>query len=299
MLEYVFGLQRRKESRPQLESTIKKSVQKDEEKPNLKILLVEDNEMNRKVVRMLLTQEGHRVEVASNGLEAVEAVNSEHFDLVFMDVQMPEMDGIEASQKIRALEAGKRHTPIVAMTAFALQGDAKRCLDAGMDDYVAKPVDVKRVLQVIESCANGFYGDGSKASIEPYTTSNVAEPLMLDVGGALPRFGYDIERYHSLLSEFLNSLPETMSQMKDDYAEKDWRGLANKAHNLKGLSANFGAMQISSKALELDELCRNGEIESVEDKLNEIDQMMDHLPDQAYDIIEQVHVGSKFKRIKQ
>jgi HPt (histidine-containing phosphotransfer) domain-containing protein len=146
-------------------------------------------------------------------------------------------------------------------------------------------MDVKRVFQVIESCAIGFYSGESKSELTTELTDIQIETPVLDIEGALPRFGNDMNRYNSLFSEFIQSLPGTLTQMRLDYSSKDWRGLANKAHNLKGLSANFGAMQLSAKAFELDEQCRNDEIELVEKSLEEIDRMMHDINDLARDII--------------
>jgi CheY-like chemotaxis protein/HPt (histidine-containing phosphotransfer) domain-containing protein len=108
------------------------------------------------MTRVLLTRQGHTVELAGNGQEAVEMYKANRYDLIFMDVQMPEMDGFEASQMIRELEAGVRHTPIIAMTAHALHGDRQRCIDAGMDDYVSKPLDPRKVFQSIDRWAFGL-----------------------------------------------------------------------------------------------------------------------------------------------
>ena len=104
------------------------------------LLLVEDNAVNQRLAVLLLEKLGHRVQLARNGLEAVEAVKSGHFDAILMDCQMPVLDGFAATLRIRSLEPAGRHTPIIAMTANALQGDRERCLEAGMDDYLAKPV---------------------------------------------------------------------------------------------------------------------------------------------------------------
>src|SRR5687767_5792203 len=109
--------------------------------PPLQILLVEDNPINQKVAIRLLEREGHLVTLAVNGRKALELVESRSFDLILMDVQMPEMDGLEATMAIRNRERGTdRHIPIVAVTAYALVGDRERCLEAGMDGYVTKPV---------------------------------------------------------------------------------------------------------------------------------------------------------------
>jgi CheY-like chemotaxis protein len=119
----------------------------------LRILLAEDNAVNQKLAVRLLEKAGHRVTVAFNGLEAIAAVDRDPYDVVFMDVQMPEMDGWEATRRIREREQHSgRHLTIVAMTAHAMKGDRERCLDAGMDDYIAKPLRMEELLRVLAPC---------------------------------------------------------------------------------------------------------------------------------------------------
>jgi CheY-like chemotaxis protein len=121
-----------------------------ESHPKLRVLLAEDNAVNRKVAVRLLEKQGHAVTVANDGREAVAAVEGGAFDVVLMDVQMPNMSGLDAAAAIRALEGGTgRHVPIVAMTAHALKGDQERCLDAGMDGYVTKPIQTDRLMEAI------------------------------------------------------------------------------------------------------------------------------------------------------
>jgi CheY-like chemotaxis protein len=116
----------------------------------LRILLVEDNRINRKIATRLLEGEGHRIVGAENGREGLERYREGGFDLLLMDVQMPEMDGFEATRAIRDLEAGSgRRTPIIAMTAHAMKGDREKCLEAGMDGYVSKPVVIADLRQAI------------------------------------------------------------------------------------------------------------------------------------------------------
>lgn len=118
--------------------------------PPLQILLVEDNPINQRVAARLLEKAGHRVTIAGNGREALSYVDTRAFDLVLMDVSMPEMDGLEATHAIRELERGtEKHLPIVALTAHALNGDRERCLEAGMDGYVTKPVQPPVLFQAM------------------------------------------------------------------------------------------------------------------------------------------------------
>lgn len=120
--------------------------------PPLKILLAEDNVINQKVAVALLTRLGHHVSVAQNGHEALQAVERENFDAVLMDVQMPVMDGLEATLAIRTLPNGKGRLPIIAMTAGSDDDDAERCLAAGMDGHIGKPFDTRKFFSLLEAC---------------------------------------------------------------------------------------------------------------------------------------------------
>jgi CheY-like chemotaxis protein len=113
------------------------------------VLLAEDNEINQRIVMRLLEKVGCHAERVANGREAVEALGRNTFDLVLMDVQMPEMDGFAATEEIRRREAGRRRTPIAAMTANAMTGDREKCLAAGMDDYISKPVRLENLQRML------------------------------------------------------------------------------------------------------------------------------------------------------
>ncbi len=122
---------------------------------NYRILLAEDNAINQRLVFAALRKQGHEIEVATNGHEVLAAVNRAAFDLILMDVQMPQMDGLEATVAIRTAErASGRHVPIIAMTAHAMKGDMERCLGAGMDDYLTKPVDLDRLRESVRRWAS-------------------------------------------------------------------------------------------------------------------------------------------------
>jgi CheY-like chemotaxis protein len=119
----------------------------------IRILLAEDNAVNQKLALRMLDRMGYRADVAANGLEVLEALGRQFYDLIFMDVQMPEMDGLEATRAIRVMPSLARQPHVVAMTANAMQGDREMCLEAGMDDYVSKPIQVKELQRAIEEMA--------------------------------------------------------------------------------------------------------------------------------------------------
>ena len=145
----VMGLQRNEEP-VEKKILITKHTLDEAERGRYKILVVEDNLINQKFAVKLLEKEGYRCDVATNGVEAVEALSRAPYDLVLMDCQMPEMDGFKATEEIRKREGDTRHTPIVAMTANVMQGDRQRCLKAGMDDYISKPVSAASIYEILE-----------------------------------------------------------------------------------------------------------------------------------------------------
>jgi len=124
---------------------------------SLKILVVDDDALGRRLMHLILTKEGHTVDTAANGLEAVEAVKQNQFDIVFMDLHMPEMDGIEASRSIRAWEKGDSHTFIVALTASYLPEIGESLFDAGLDNYISKPLDVAQVQRLLKYSIPAFH----------------------------------------------------------------------------------------------------------------------------------------------
>ena len=123
---------------------------KEDLKHSIRILLAEDNPVNQKLAKMMLTKAGYQVEIAGNGREAVEKFSSspDDFDIIFMDIQMPEMDGMEATKEIR--RRGYAEIPIIALTAHAMKGDREKCIEAGMDDYITKPVKRENVFEILE-----------------------------------------------------------------------------------------------------------------------------------------------------
>jgi CheY-like chemotaxis protein len=158
------------------------------------LLLVEDNEVNQALALALLARSSHRVHAVGSGVEAVAAVGAGDYDLVLMDVQMPEMDGIEATRRIRALEGAKSRIPIVAMTANAMMGDRERFLEAGMDGYVSKPIDRAALFAVIAHCLKRELVASVVPAVPPAPAASRAPALDADQSAALEALMSDLER---------------------------------------------------------------------------------------------------------
>jgi PAS domain S-box-containing protein len=206
----------------------------------LRVLLAEDNLVNQKLAIRLLEKQGHSVTLAGTGAEAVRAVERQAFDLVLMDVQMPEMDGFEATAAIRARERDSgRHLPILAMTAYAMKGDRERCLAGGMDDYVSKPIQPRELWQAIERLVPG--GDD-----------------VLDGREALERVGGDKELLRELIEMFLADGPRLWEDVADALARGDAQKLGRAVHTLKGSISAFSAASAWSAAQRLESLAEQG-----------------------------------------
>ena len=228
---------------------------------DMRILLAEDNPINRKLAVTLLTRAGYAVEVAENGAQAVDALKNGRYSLVLMDVQMPEMDGLQATELIRAEEGAHAHIPIVAMTAHAMKGDRERCLAAGMDDYLSKPLQTKDLFEAIERWTQQ---PPPRAVLAQPTVSDEAradkEPPPLKRQESLGHFGGDEQLYDQLLSEFAAHLGEDLDRLKAALESGDVPTLTRIAHSLKGASATFGAEQLTQAARELEALGVEGDL---------------------------------------
>jgi PAS domain S-box-containing protein len=212
----------------------------------LRLLLAEDNPVNQRLAVSLLERRGHQVVVVGNGREALAALGAQSFDAVLMDVQMPEMDGFETTAAIRARESATGvHTPIIAMTAHALKGDRERCLAAGMDDYVSKPLRPWVLFDVLDRL-----GAGSAANSDaPEAT---ARAPAFDLAAALDRLDGDEELMEELAGLFLGECPGRMAEIRQAILERDTSGLRRSAHALKGSVANFGAPAATEAAGRLE-----------------------------------------------
>jgi CheY-like chemotaxis protein/HPt (histidine-containing phosphotransfer) domain-containing protein len=210
-----------------------------------RILLAEDNPVNQQLAVHLLSRLGHRVDLAGNGREAVEMASKFTYDLIFMDVQMPEMDGFAATAAIRSLTGPAGRVPIIAMTAFALAGDRERCLGASMDDYVAKPINPQELAAAVER--------GLKRRPAAATPTPDQAPLpTFDLEDLLARVGGDREIMWTLVQVFMQRAPERLTCLADAVAREHFQTVAREAHSLKGELASLSALAASDLAHEVE-----------------------------------------------
>jgi CheY-like chemotaxis protein len=218
----------------------------------LRVLIAEDNAVNQRLAATLLERRGHKVTIAGNGREALTALDKGTFDAVLMDVQMPEMGGFEATLAVREREAAAgRHTPIIAMTARAMKGDRERCLAAGMDAYLTKPLDSRTLWRTVEQMA-GLQGP-------PAQQPGAADPGVSDQ--VLARMSGDRQLLNEISRLFLEDAPHHLERIRQAILARDAESLRRAVHSLKGAAANFAAQGVVSAARALEESGRAGDFE--------------------------------------
>jgi CheY-like chemotaxis protein len=230
---------------------------------HLHILLAEDNVINQQLTVRTLTKRGHEVTVVENGKLAVEALEKQSFDIVLMDVQMPEMDGLEATIAIRQREGSTgKHVPIIAITAHAMKGDRESCLAAGMDAYISKPVHIEELLQVTE---------GLTRHVGPIDRSPKPGPvnaMTIDREAALQRVEGDEVLLADLAKLFCDESPRMLSVIQEAITRKNAESLERGAHSLKGSVATFSAQRAFNLALQLERLGRANDFDNAESIFN-------------------------------
>ncbi|MET0066380.1 MAG: ATP-binding protein [Candidatus Thiodiazotropha sp.] len=257
-----------------------------------RVLVVEDNPVNQAVVKKMLEKSGLSPVTANDGMEAMEALRGEQFDVVLMDCQMPRMDGYEATEAMREREKkqGLERTPIIAMTANAMTGDRERCLACGMDDYLSKPVKPAQLENMLRQWLpmEGMIQDASPDSLsvtepeaEPAADTGLSSETFLNVGDSSMSVSGIIDRnvleelyeimeedFVSVLESYLKSAPSLMQAIRDSVKSGDMDGLVKSAHPLKSSSANVGAMELSILARELEFKGRQNDTAGLVDSYN-------------------------------
>ena len=227
----------------------------------LRILLAEDNVVNQRVAVRLLEKRGHVTKVAVNGTMALQMLEAEPFDVVLMDMQMPEMDGFEATRRIRKREAEQgRRTPIVAMTAHVMKGDREKCLNAGMDDYVAKPVHPAELFAALHRVVGIYETSKKEVDLEP----------ALDRASALNRLDGDEDFFAELIRLFLEDAPGLLREMDRAIEASEGDALQRAAHAMKSAAGYLGAASVVAAAGTLESLGARDEIDLARDRLKEL-----------------------------
>ena len=260
-------------------SSMKQSLTPDQEQDtSLKILLVEDTPINLKLVQHQVQLLGYQWESAENGQQALDKLVQDRYDIVLMDCQMPVMDGYQATQALRQREGKNRHTVVIGMTAYAMQGDREKCLEAGMDDYLSKPVMIKDLKVMLERWSFVVKRNGHKQRSKSEDQSSLdlaSDPVdwthLQEISMADPDFQLE------LVKGFLNDGKSFLAEAKQALAAKDWATLANKAHQIKGASASVAVQSMSEIAVNLDDRAKANNLEGASELVIQLEQILERI----------------------
>ena len=290
------GSQRREGERPpeEAKAAITPRARRSAAQGSQRILLVEDNATNQLVALSMLEKLGYRAGAVANGLEAIAALRSIPYDLVLMDCQMPEMDGFEATRRIRSGEASvlNPQVPIIAMTAYAMKGDRERCLEVGMDDYVPKPVQLDDVAAALERWLPHVPAEGDAAQpaagdlepreaagdqqaptegSQPTSDQEVLSPPVFDQQAFLARVMGDEALGREVIAQFLQDVPSQIAALRVAVEEGDAHLLAQQAHRLKGAAGTIGGMALYQIAAAIEQAGRAGDLARPRELLPELE----------------------------
>jgi CheY-like chemotaxis protein len=255
---------------------------------SLHILVADDTPANQKVVKAVLTKRGHRVELAGNGRHALEQLRKQQFDVVLMDAQMPMMNGLQATVAIRDLsDAARSRVPIIALTGHTLQEDRQRCLAAGMNDYLPKPIDIEALIDCVEYHGNASRADGNTSTqpsvqqqqqpqANPVQETAVA-PEQNFLAGALARLGGDEALLRELIRLFQEDAVVLVRRIRKEIAEGDADAATRAAHNLRGLAANFDDLRTISAAGAVEQAAKRSELAEALRLVPELEASLDAL----------------------
>ena len=238
-----------------------------ERRHELRILIAEDNPVNQKLARRMLEKRGYQVSVAGDGNEAVAALEKDRYDLVLMDLQMPELDGIGATIAIRSREnRSGEHIPIIAMTAHAMEGDREKCLRSGMDSYISKPMKAGELYTVIDK----VIGLGEDYEQQAEGTAD-GRAHGIDFPAALEAVGGDKELLAELIELFLDDFPSQLAEMKQAVKKGDAETAAARAHSIKGAAGNLAFKGVQELAIEVEKMGISGNLKGVARLLDDLD----------------------------
>ncbi len=296
LLMNIYGKKEQKHIVKDANELVKDSLTAHKEKlRNARILLVEDNLINQEIACGILSQAGIKVDMASNGRKGVEMVNNHQYDCILMDIQMPLMDGYQATKIIRTNHS-KKSLPIIAMTANAMSGDKDKCLEAGMNDYVSKPIKIEHFFKVISRWTKMKATNKNSVSTEikqktsldakeiqqhkqQYHEQQPQEPLpdfqSINIKDGLELMQGNINSYRDLLIKFYQSNKQLQTEFEQLLADNNYKKISLLAHSLKGVAGNLGINQLSDATGELEKMCRDNKPKSqIEQQLARVFQQL-------------------------
>jgi two-component system sensor histidine kinase/response regulator len=274
-LASIAGLQENTKNKKPTPIVTRHSLAEDK-KRRVRILLAEDNTINQKVIISTLKKLGYNADAVANGKEAVKTLEMIHYDMVLMDCQMPEMDGYEATGEIRKRSSKvlNHEVPIIAITANAMRSDREKCLQAGMDDYLPKPIYPKELSDMLEKWIPKHYASQQdKVAV----TDIKPEQNIFDKADLLDRLMGDEELAKQILGEFLEDVPRKFVALKQALDNGDAPSVQHQAHSIKGESANVGGNALRQTAFEIEKAGKAGDLVTVKARLTELEAQFDQL----------------------
>jgi len=235
-----------------------------EKRKNFKILLAEDNLINQKVAIRTLNSAGYQVDAVMNGEQAIREYSQKNYDLILMDVQMPEIDGFTATKKIREMDSPKKNVPIIALTAHALMGDREKCLEAGMNEYVSKPVVASEIIRIVDKLLKL-----DQTNIKEAAQDN-KENVPFDFERLKQISLGDTVFEKDLLGDYIIDAELKLQSLREYALAGDKTKIIDAAHTLKGSSYSVGALIVGDEALGIELSAKNNDIESVEERLTKL-----------------------------
>ena len=232
----------------------------------LRVLLAEDNTVNQKLALRVLEKMGYVADAVANGLEVIEALRRKRYDIVFMDVQMPEMDGLEATRVLRGSDL-LYQPKIIAMTANAMQGDREKCIEAGMDDYISKPIRLAEVQNMLVRWGSEI--QAAKPQADPHLDKRRKPMLDQEMINALKDMGPEI--FTELVELYLEEAPNQLAEVRQQFETGDYEGMAATAHSFKGSSLNLGANSLAEICKKIELKGKKGDLKALEDLLAQLD----------------------------
>lgn len=229
------------------------------------ILLAEDNLINQKVSLRILQASGYKASAVDNGAEAIKAVEEGDYDLVLMDIQMPLVDGFAATEQIRNFEDDKRDIPIIALTAHAMMGYREKCLKAGFNEYLSKPIASKVMLTMIDELL-----DIKNVPVPEEQTNQQTDNSLFDFERLKKVSADDFDFEKDLLSSYVEDVEKKCTQLEDFLAAKDLEGIIHLTHTIKGSSYSVGAQKVGDEAFGIEISAKSGDLQSVEDRLQHL-----------------------------